>query len=1016
MPPSPPAPASPGQRRHLAVLFADLSGSTAISRRLEAEDFALLLSRFRALCRQVLGEHGGQVARLQGDGLLAVFGYPDAAEDAPWRAIQAAVALCNATPALDLSDLPPLGQPLQVHCGVHAGRVLVAGGDLELGRFDLIGDMPNAAAKLSARAAPGQVLASRDAIGPFEAHFGLGADVTVALDDSGDVLRAAVVQHVQAPQRHFDARVRRGQARFVGRDAELARLLAFASPQPHGAAGPAVATVCAGPGLGKSRLLEELSQHLADGPVRVLRGYCEAYLGAEVLQPLLHLARDLLGLGLSPVAADTDALRARLSALVDDGTTQAVLAALRLSPRDATTGPAPEALAALLAAQARLQPLLLVLDDWQWADDASLQALRALLAADPPLRVVLASRESEVALWSRGDAPQLALQPLSLDDIALTTRDLLPGADPLLVRELHQLAGGVPLYVEELCHAAGAGQGLGIVRDAPQGSAWLNLLVEARLTRLGDGLVEFISLGAVVGTTVPLALMAQLMPAVDCEALAEAAERADFLLRLGAPGSGTPQLLAFKHVLTRDAVYGRLSPAERRRTHRRVYDALLAQSADTEGALEALAWHSAGAGLRAEGAALAERAGDRALASNAFDVARRLYAGAMQAYEDWPDAGPEQWQHGCRVAGKLGMACVFDPLALSDGVGLFERALAAAERLQREPELARTRYWLGYICYAKGLVRQGLRHGRLAVAQADALGDRRLAAQARATLGQTLLAAGDYAQALPLLDVALDHKRAGARPGSGVAVGSAYTLACAGCLLGDQGRFDEAAPRFTEALALLGDSGHPVGSSVRGWISAVHLWQGNWQAALEIALQGERIAEQARVRQLLAMSRALAGYARWRLGGGASARQQVAEATHWIQARQGGFFTSLNHGWLVDMAAAAGDTAAARRHAVALLARAREGDQLGLAMGARALARLAAAQGDPGRAQRHLRLARRAARHRGSAHEDALNRWCEAELLAAAGQAGAAQALHGSARASLQALDMAGHLQALSGT
>lgn len=947
MPPIDTVAAARGQRRYVTMLFADLSGSSALARRLEAEDFAELLDRFRGVCREVLTRHQGFVARLQGDGLLAVFGYPQAAEDAPWHAIHAALELRDAVGRIDLADLPGLLEPLQVHCGVHAGMTLIHEGDVELGRIDLVGDLPNSAARLSARAAAGEVLVSRDALGPFQAHFQVGPERDVALDSTGALLAASPVLAQAAPQRQFDARVRRGLARFVGRQAPLQALLNFAlAPAP---ARPALATLSGGPGLGKSRLLEELQSCLAETPLTVARGYCEGYLGSEVLQPFMQLAR-----------------------------------ALRLAQTPATSATALDTtlVMGIIEEAARHGALLLVLDDWHWADDASVQMLRTLVAQPLPLRVLLASRDEDVRLWARGDAPELALEPLSLDDTMLTARDLLPQADPLLVQELHRLAGGVPLFVEELCHATGSAAGLGPARDALQGTAWLNLLTESRLLRLPDELVEFISLCAVIGNVVPGQVLEGVLPAERIASLTQAAEQADFLLRR--PG---PPQWSFKHGLTRDAVYGRIGLLQRRRIHRQVFDAFASGMAPGGGedTTEALARHSAGAGLADAAAEYAERAGDRALAANAFDVARRHFAQAVGFYENQANPGPDTWQRWSRAAGKLGMACVFDPLALADGVGLFERALQAALQLGQPQGVARARYWLGYICYAKGQVRQALHHGGAAVALAEELDDRRLGAQARATLGQTLVAAGRYAQALPLLEGALDSKRASARPGSGVAVGSAYSLACVGCLLGDQGRFDEAHDRFKEALTLLGDSGHPVASSVRGWVSAVHLWQGRWTEALVMAEEGERIAEQARVRQLLAMSRALSGYARWRMGAGASARQQVLEATGWIQQRQGGFFTSLNHGWLVEMAAAEGDTAAARGHAAWLFTRARQGDCLGLAMGARALASLAQRQGQLAQAQHYLAVAQRAAKARNSAHEAALNLACEAALHAANG-------------------------------
>jgi len=121
------------------------------------------------------------------------------------------------------------------------------------------------------------------------------------------------------------------------------------------------------------------------------------------------------------------------------------------------------------------------------------------------------------------------------------------------------------------------------------------------------------------------------------------------------------------------------------------------------------------------------------------------------------------------------------------------------------------------------------------------------------------------------------------------------------------------------------------------------------------------------------MCRALSGYSRWRLSGDPDALDAVRDATRWIEARQGGFFMSLNYGWLVDGCVQQGRLDEARRHAARLLQRARAGDMLGLALGSRALAQAAAGAGDSAAVARHMARARAAAERRGSVHERSAN-------------------------------------------
>lgn len=999
MPSEPATPAStaagPHQRRYVAILFADLCGSTAMSRELDAEDVADTLARYRSVCRALVERHQGLVARLQGDGVLAVFGYPKPAEDAMRRAIETAEDLRAAVPGIPSA----WREPLQVHSGVHAGLVLIQEGDIERGRIDLVGDLPNIAARLSAAAEPAEVLVGDGVAGPDGGHFRFGPVRQVAIHRGGATLPARPLLGRAPAMRPFEARVRRGLARFVGRDAELARLADFvatalAAPAPR-AAGEGgrkghCASVCGGAGMGKSRLVEELRAQLANQPLRVAGGHCEGYLGIEPLQPLRQAARALV---------DHPAMLQAL--LPEDPRLPLLASALGLSPAPvadlAGLGPA---LVALIAAAAEHQPVLLVLDDWQWADDASHQVLRALLERPLPLVVLLTSREAEVHRWASPGAPCLDLQPLSLHEAASTVAGLLPTADPLLVHDLHQVAGGVPLFLEELCHAAVTGRPFQLPRRSGEASQWIGMLVEARLERLDAATRAFLELCAAIGSVQPRWLLAQLLgDAAALESLAVAGTEADVL-----HDEGTA--LRFKHVLTREAVYGLVSPARRRELHARIHQALqpgAAAEAD-DAPHDALARQAEGAGWPALAAVHAERAGDRAMAAVSFDLGRRHYTAAVRLLEAEVGAGlepaaldqarlgpdaPAQADarhalrtHWARCAAKLGMACVFDPLALADGVGLFERALANALALGDAAVLARARYWLAYILYAKGRAPAAAIQARAALAGAEQLGDRRLAAQVRATLGQILASACRYDEALPLLDEALQGKRQQSQPGSGVAIGSAYTLAVKGGVLGDQGRFDEAAACFDEALALLGSSAHPVGASLRGWMGVVLLWQGRPADALAAAEAGAHIAEQARVRQLLALNRALAGYARWRLDGSLAAYLQAREATTWTMEHKGEFYTSLNHGWLVEMAVALGRDDELRGHAARLLRRARAHDLLGMAQGCRALARHAARHGRAAAAGQYLAWAERAARQRTAAHESAANQACATALQA----------------------------------
>lgn len=974
-----------GQRRYLTVLFADLTDSTRLGDVMEAEHYAAMLHALRRLCREIIPKHGGCVARLQGDGALAIFGYPQSMEDDGRRATEAALELHAAVTRIAVEGDPLVVGRLSMHSGIHAGLVYVADGDVERGRVEVLGNVPNVAARLSDLADADEIYVSEETLGPESRFFATSARRVVNVKGYAPPLAVFRILGRAQVQRRFDASFLRGSAPFAGREIER-RTLRDALQQVLSGT-PGCIAISGGPGLGKTRLLEELLHDALEANCMTLRGYCEGYLGAEPLQPFLQMLRTLRA--------------ARVDARTD--TEEPAGSLLR-----AAFGKSIDAIRSVFDSLAASRPLLLVLDDWQWADSVSQQVLDAILSLKRPILVLLATRHIGADGAEPAHARTLALAPLDSGDAARTMAYLLPEADPFVIAKIHRYSGGNPLFIEELCHAARAEGGSRPIEDIHGGSAWLNALVESRVSRLPPLLAEIVRAAAVIGTVFPASLLERITGHGEHDPLLRELARQDWIFPAESQG-----MLRFKHGITRDVIYAGLGLHHRQVMHRRIAAALneAGQLAGGEDVLERLAYHCAAGEMPVEAARHAELAGDKAMAAFALDRARAQFSAALKALDGMPLAAREDQLQWCAVAQKLGMACVFDPLALANGVAIFERGVALARQSGSTEVLARAHYWLGYICYAKGRAREATDHCKTALGLAEQLGDGRLAAQVRATLGQTLASAGDYDAALLLLDTAIDSKRARAKPGGSVAVGSAYALACKGSVLGDRGLFDDADACFAQALELLGDTVHQVASSVRNWVSAVYQWQGRWEEAEAMAAGSVRIAEHVKSRQLLAMSRALWGYANWVVSQRPEALLIVHDATAWIEARKGALVTSLNYGWLVDGAVSLGRVDEARRHAARLFIRARQHDRIGEAMGCRALARAAAAAKDEVRVEHYLGLALRSAQVRHSPHEQAKTQLCRAGIEIERGRPREAHAPLDAACEAFAQMRMSWHLQ-----
>ncbi len=1002
------------QRRNLTILFSDLCGSTRLAAAMEAETYAELLGALRDAWEQAIPQHGGTIARIHGDGVLAVFGHPQAREDDARRAVEAALELHRLVRDLRPS-LGVAGQtPLALHSGVHSGLVLVQGGDDILGRLELLGNAANLAARLSDSAGQDQILVSAETLGPELHFFETGPAQHLSLEGLGAPIAAHAILGRAAVQTRFEAHTRQGLTPFTGREAERAVLERCLAEVIAGE--PRRVVVSAPPGVGKTRLAEEFLQAAAARGCRVLRGYCDQIPSAEPLQPFLQMTRKLFALshGMSATEAE-EAVRRKLAELAPHLQVHApdILRTLSFSrdkqkdgaDRAAAKQRSGDATHALLAALIDKTPTVLFIDDWQWADDASRKVLRLICKLHRgTLMVMLTTRDPAGGPAPIDGAEVIELTPLGSDDSARTIAALLPRMDPFLVAEIHRYSGGNPLFIEELCHsAAHEDMDRRLVR-MHGGGAWLNVLIESRLARLAVAQAELVRAAAVVGTVVPVWLLERITGAALDEALVRQLSAQDFIF----PGESAGTL-RFKHGITRDVIYDSVGLHQRRAIHLRIAEALKEQTIGNVGedAFEGLAYHYGAANRPADAAHYAELAGDRAVAASALDRAKTQYHAALSAL-DALDPSTDTARRWSAISQRLGLVCVFD--AARADLPVFHRAVALASQADDPAALARARYWLGYIHYSLGELRAAIGYCEAALESADAARDERLAANIRATLGETLTAACDYPKAIGLLDGAITHRRPHAASARTAAVGLAFSLVCKGWILGDRGEFGAGLACIEDAHRTMQGATHEIGATISGWQGAILLWQGRWAEAGEAAAESERIAAQTHSLYQYSISRAIGAYARWMLEQRTDALDTLQDATAWIESRESGLYRSLNHGWLAEGLAASGRTAEARHHAALALMRSRQRDWLGVPMALRALARSAAAVDDMPRSEHYLARALRAAATRQSAHEHAVTRLCEAQIRAARGERAPARGLVDQAMTAFEAMNMRWHL------
>jgi class 3 adenylate cyclase len=960
------------RRCHACILFSDLCGSTRLGEMLDPETLAEVLHEVRAAAELVVGRHRGVVNQFYGDGILAVFGFPEPDEGDARRAIEAALELHRAIRELPLQRLLPANFYVRLHSGVHAGLVAAQQGDFVQGRFRLTGDALNTAQRLASNAKSDEILASTSSVQGALEFFVAEQLPRLELKGKHLPLGAYRVLGRSAINTGFEARVRRGLSPFVGRRPELRSLERGLHDALRGKL--QLVSVIGNAGLGKTRLVEEFLCGEQLNRFQIHRAYCQTDGGAIPLQPFIQILQHLLLQDLTatpPLLAQQ--MQARLATLFSkenpaalDAIQQELLDLLipasDAAPKQLQSVPVIAQLLRLLAAA---KPQVIFIDDWHGADDTSRQVISELLLAarDCPILILTTARSLDPIDPLMGGS-LLLLDPFGFDD-SKKLIDKLFSRHPEIgtVARIHERAGGNALFIEELCQSLSAcGDGC-----HPLLPHTLYELIEARVNRLQKPLLELIRAAAIIGNFFSRPLLERLVERrLDYDSL-QAFSSADLIYQ--ADGEDN---LRFKHGITREVVYASIPLQQRKYLHHRVASLLEEDvAAGSHSASETLAYHFEGAGEPEQAIIYAERAGDRALAASALDAARQHYFQALTLLKngDQDVACHQQW---VSISKRWALACTYSPAPYQ--LEVLEQTARYANALNDAVGYADAQYWMGWINYALGDQRASIAHYKKALAIAKKLDDAKTATQIMMTLGQSYAAAGDYPQALALLSEAIAIKEQHRSPRAAAPVGSAFGKACKAFVLADMGEFDTAIMLIESAVATVQDHNQAIEASILNIYGAILLWRGDWDSAFDIAHRAQRVAERVNGPYVFAMSQAVQSYARWKMVHSTEALEALQQASEWLEQQQMCLFVSLCYGWLADAMAADGNYAQAKKFAFAALQRADASDRLGAAVACRALATVSIYDDDPEllSARDYLDMAMRFAQQRHSAHEIAV--------------------------------------------
>ena len=703
------------ERKQVTVLFADLTGFTSLTEKIDPEETRQIMGRIFESAAEIVARFEGRIEKFVGDAIMAIFGVPQAHEDDPQRAVRAAMELHEAVARLSPAIQARTGVAIALHSGVNTGVVVTGEQQFDHGTAGPLGDTINTAARLMNAAPSGEIWVGPETRRLIERTFEL--EDLGAHDFKGKAQAIAVARVRGVRARESGAETRQFRGAFVGRQAELGTLLGAAEKMRDGQA--QVWGVRGDAGTGKTRLVNEFHAQVG-ADVQWLEGRAYPYAKDIPYAPLM----DLLSRVWHIEETDSPAqLRAKLRAGV-----QAVLGPadealplylhlyhLQQEPgvvieREAFQGQLLDATQRILSALAARQPTVICMQDLHWADPSTLTLIGELVA-DPRSPVVL------LCNYRPGYAPPAGMQVMELRELSPRQTgellvSLLKGEPPApLVGFIAERSDGNPFYVEEVVNALVE---TGVLEHRAQGwiltrpladagvPSTIRGVIAARIDRLDDSRRRLLRHAAVVGREFMVTIIALVSE--------DAGDIAPGLLQLQAADLIRERRLEpeleymFKHALTQDVAYDGLLKSERQALHARTARAMEDVYADRiPEFVETLAYHYQRGGVADKAIHYLALAGRKCVARYALVEAENHF---RQAYALLP--GGELTTAQCRTLAELLIA--WSQVHYYQGtIGawhrLLEKHLGDAERCADAAIRSMYLGWLGNVRLFHGDVR-----------------------------------------------------------------------------------------------------------------------------------------------------------------------------------------------------------------------------------------------------------------------------------------------------------------------
>jgi len=580
-----------GELKQVTVMFCDMVGFTSIVEEIGADEAYTIMDQIYEILIHKVHDYEGTVNEMTGDGIMALFGAPVALEDAPQRAIRAAMAIhremSKFSDRIKQEDIPTI----KMRIGIHTGLVVVGslGNDLRV-EFKVVGDTVNLASRIEGLAEPGATYISEDTLKLSEGLFrveALGARKIKGKKDSVKIYRVITTS---SRKTRFDVSAETGLTPFVGRKREL-ELLLDGFERAKAGRGQAF-SIMSEAGVGKSRLLYEFRKAVSNENVTFLEGKCLSYSRGVPYHPILDILKanfniqesdDDLGItekvknGLENLGADeasTLPYLLELFSVKDSGIDK-----IPMSP-EARKDRTMSAISQIPIRGSEIRPLVIAIEDLHWIDKNSEEQLKRLFMSISGARIFLifTYRTEYVHTWgARSYHSQVTLNRLSNRESLAMVSHLLKTdeIDSDIEKLVLEKTEGVPFFIEEFIKALmdlkiieETGKRYHLVKDVRDFSipSTIQDVIMARVDSLPDEVKDLLQAGSVIERVFSYGLIKKVTGLPEQELLSHLSALKDSEL-IYERGIYPESTYIFKHALTREVVYDSILTRKKKRLH-----------------------------------------------------------------------------------------------------------------------------------------------------------------------------------------------------------------------------------------------------------------------------------------------------------------------------------------------------------------------------------------------------------------------------------------------------------------